>query len=437
MKPTLHSLLLSILLLLAAAAADEFRNPPDMPTNAVTPVCGEDEELFQLNMTIVEGTIWDYATYRVVTESINQVHDECVGCEVRDDNPADVRLCLPRDGCHTVFIGKRSRWISCFQGDDGQELTVSWGDKILIRSNAWLFDRIEFGEGCPAQPPSCDKDREVLFEFFYERDLFGTDNLSWALQETLEDDFGITKVTHLQGRARDQERSSVYNTACVPRDACLAFRVWNPNPPPPDEPYYDTNPISVRLDGVVYSERQLQLGGSEEVLERTILLGGPTCTVLCETDSEELFAMKYRVTQAPENSCSNNEFFESSSAVESWGAPGFRLEGSNDTRYVSEFEFHGFEINQKYAFLDCIPNEECATFRVDSDYQGDFSYRIFQNRAELIQREVQDGWYGNIRRNEGGTTTMVGVCAGAGTLSSKGAVVSSVFAVFALLVVWL
>jgi len=256
----------------------------------------------------------------------------------------------------------------------------------------------------------------------------------------LINDFGITKVTHLQhyreNYAGYSGDSSVYNTTCVPRDACLAFRVWNPNPPSPDEDYYDESSISVRMDGVVYSERQLYFGGDmEEVFERTTLLGGPDCTVLCDAASEDLFAMKYRVTQAPEYSCSNNEFFESSSAVESWVAPGFRLEGSNGTRYFSDFEFHGFEINQKYAFLSCIPNDECATFRINSDYEGDFSYRIFQNGAELTQREVQDGFfqYGN----EGGTTTMAGVCAGAGTLSSKGAVVSSVFAVFALLVAWL
>jgi len=267
------------------------------------------------------------------------------------------------------------------------------------------------------------------------------DAFSWALMETKAGENGTqNEVALVGGQAKDQESYPfIYETACVPRNSCLEFHMWNPNPP---EDYYDDDsPISVRLDRVIYSERDLGFDDFRNVYNRTIKLS-KNCPfeIACDARSEDLFAVEYEITRVPEDHCADNDSYESSPVVESWDAPDFFLI-DNKTRLYDDFIFtptqkYGFELNKTYAFLKCIPNDICAQFQIDANYTGDFWYKLFQNGAELTNREVKGKPYYYIE-------TMAGACAGAETVSSGtgtlfsvpgGVALSSTLAVFALLV---
>ena len=119
-----------------------------MPMNTATPVCNDDEELFQLQfIKKSESRYWGSdVSYRIFTESTNVTHDECISCP--SNFPGDnIQMCLPRDECHTLMVGRLSgRWIGCFHGSE--ELLVRWGDQTLLSDNAYHLESIDFGDGC-------------------------------------------------------------------------------------------------------------------------------------------------------------------------------------------------------------------------------------------------------------------------------------------------
>jgi len=122
----------------------------DVPVhNAATTVCADNEQLFRLQFTN-SGQRSSTVSYRVFTESTGAVHAECSHCSNAPQSGGDdVQLCLPKDKCHTLVLGKYlGRWVSCYQGWNEEEMVVSWGGEVLKRNNAYLFDHVTFGEGC-------------------------------------------------------------------------------------------------------------------------------------------------------------------------------------------------------------------------------------------------------------------------------------------------
>ena len=95
-----------------------------------------------------------------------------------NDSPDfDVQICLPKDECHTAVVGRNiGRWISCYNGGV-EELVMTWGGHVIRRNNAYLFESIDFGDGCQAS--YCDNDNESKFEFFMDRRDIGEAPFSW------------------------------------------------------------------------------------------------------------------------------------------------------------------------------------------------------------------------------------------------------------------
>ncbi|EJK52132.1 hypothetical protein THAOC_28632 [Thalassiosira oceanica] len=173
-------------------------NEADIPTedaDAVdeqsTPICADGEELFRLQLIAGESSYGADASYRIFTNSPSpasetEIHAECVGCENKFPG-ADVQLCLPKDQCHTIAVGRNiGRWDSCYQGGV-EELVMTWGGEIIHESNAYLFASVDFGDGCQDYK-RCD-DGEAEFEFFLDRSIFAKDApaFSWELNRLSTD----------------------------------------------------------------------------------------------------------------------------------------------------------------------------------------------------------------------------------------------------------
>jgi len=412
---------------------------PFFTTNAETPVCADDEEIFQLRLiTTDDFSSWDGApaSYRVFTESINEVHAECT-TNCRNDYPgADIQLCLPRDRCHTVGVGRAlGRWISCFNGGT-EELLVKWGSKTIRSSNAYFFDRVDFGDGCEANPV-CDVEKEVEFEFFFDRDLGNPDSFSWSLTDAV-----TNEIVYLEGQPYNKPANNTftYERVCIPRISCLEFYMgYLTNTTGLG---YDDSSYSIRLDGVIYSEGNLRMGphvgffgGSQANLNKTVILGN-NCTVesVCNSADEDLFAMEFTTAAEVECSSPSNDF-NFSSAISSQDFP-FWMKNDAGTgtlfpNYVWSGDFEDFEVSQSYAFMSCIANDKCTEFYFGTE-NSVVSYKIFQNGKELTQRVVHSD---EDDPSKGLTTTNVGVCAsGAGTSSLMyGRFVASTFTILALL----
>ena len=382
-----------------------------------TLVCGDDEELFQIRISPGKYGAGPFS-YRVITESTNEIHDECIDCG-REMTSAYVRvLCLPKDGCHTALVGRWvGRWVSC---DMMIELVVSWGGQTLRKNNAWLFDRIDFGDGCP-NDPVCDTDDEILFEFFRDSNDPIRNPISWALTDMMNSE---NQSALIEGHSGDQESFFIYEAACVPRTSCLEFNILGLNDPEND---YDASMYSVRLDGVIYSEYELRFGGSEGIMNRTILLGN-NCTVetACNATDEDLFATEFEFFAPDDSYCAETSAIFEHILV---------LKKDNETDYRNYHIWTGvyedFEVNQPYAFMTCIPKDECAKFSWQTDSPTTY-YKLFQNGEELTQRIVHTD---EDDPEKGLTTTDVGICAGAGKLSLvQGIAVSSTLSVLALFV---
>ena len=422
MKFSIRTILLFALISVIAKAEEGqesfLESLPKMPMDATTLVCGDDEELFQIQILVDEGHR-NWASYRVITESTNEVHGECIDCMVEYPG-AHVTLCLPRNGCHTALVGRANdRWNSCIQ-DLKDELIVSWGEQTLRQNNAWLFDRIDFGDGC-ANDPVCDTDDEVLFEYFRDRGFASASDveaISFSLTDLMNDN---DQIALLEGQINEQDSSVfTYESICVPRSSCLEFTIL-PTPTPEEGGYYiDFTPYSVRLDGVIYGENAVTRWGvgygPGEIIKTRILLGN-NCTVetACNATGEDLFAMEFEF-YAPDDSCN---VFESTSAIATGisSDPIFILKEDNEEVYSSHIRDRvfstGIEVNQPYASKLCIPNDECAKFSWKTENPTTY-YKLFQNGEELTQRIVHTDEDDN---DYPFTTTGAGTCAGAGKLS--------------------
>merc|ERR1719375_1894955 len=103
MKTAFHYHILSLTWLLLPPGTNARGT---MPMNTATPVCSDDEELFQLQF-ITKSWGAD-VSYRIFTESTNVTHDECIMCSIdghpEASNPlgdpdGNIQMCLPRDEC--------------------------------------------------------------------------------------------------------------------------------------------------------------------------------------------------------------------------------------------------------------------------------------------------------------------------------------------------
>lgn len=414
MKSLLPSLWL-LSLFLSPAVTNAFRD--NMPNTSVTPVCSAEEELFQLQFSTSENLFPTRSSFRIVTADNDETHAECTICEYLSPG-VSIELCLPRDECHTALVGRDlGRSIACILSDStpDHELVARWGDKTLRRNNAFLIDRINFGDGCLVETV-CDASTESLFEFFLVRDTVTRrypDPFSWTLTEFA---MGEPNKTYLEGQAPYNEESFIYKTACVPRDSCLQFYMGYPSDLIDVTPYYDDSKYSIRLDGVIYAEGALEMSSytDEKKSNHTTNLGVCTVEKLCNATAEDLFEMEFTVSStAGDKYCDNDEYHNSTSALPSSYLP-FLLRKENlrgaiyDNYYhIWSADYGGFNVNQTYASMSCIPNDECALFswQTDNPVTG---YKIFQNGEELVNREVHSE-YGP---NQGLTTTKAGVCAG-------------------------
>jgi len=434
MKTALHYHLLSLTWLLLPPGTNAYGT---MPMNTATPVCSDDEELFQLQFIMkTEFGSWGAPTsYRIFTESTNVTHDECIMCDNHFPG-GNMQMCLPRDECHTLSVGRMGRWIT-YTDVDGEELLVKWGDQTLLSDSAYHFESIDFGDGCQEDSyvdSYCDAEDEILFEFFLERrgesrwPLFSYDLTEVATSEN--------KVVHLEGEAPVNEDAFVYERKCVPRISCLEFHMGYPSNTTSTY-WYDPSSYSIRLDGVMYSEGDLMMGlnlFTKDKLNQTTSLGN-NCTVknMCNTTTEDLFEMEFTVA-APEDELEWRERYYCVSAFRS-SSFAFWFKGQKENMtiwdyYVSSSSYEGFKVNRTYAFISCIPNNECAevNFKTENPVT---SYKIYQNGEELTERVVHTEEGDSYK---GLTTTGVGACSGAATLSLvQGGVMASALTVLTLL----
>mmetsp|Transcript_26781 Transcript_26781/g.40507 ORF Transcript_26781/g.40507 Transcript_26781/m.40507 type:complete len:194 (-) Transcript_26781:366-947(-) len=180
MKSLLPSLVLWLLsLFLPPAVTNAFQD--NMPKTSLTPVCSaeEEEELFQLQfLCLQESSLFaSRYSFRIVTADDNETHAECTICKYVYPG-VSIELCL---GCHTALVGQEmGRIIACANARDGEEFVARWGDKTLRRTNAFLIDRINFGDGCQVDPV-CDANTESLFEFYLVWDNWQPSPFSWTL----------------------------------------------------------------------------------------------------------------------------------------------------------------------------------------------------------------------------------------------------------------
>mmetsp|Transcript_32801 Transcript_32801/g.37731 ORF Transcript_32801/g.37731 Transcript_32801/m.37731 type:complete len:433 (+) Transcript_32801:28-1326(+) len=397
MKTAFHYHLLSLTWLLLPPGTNADGT---LPMNTTTPVCSDDEELFQLQF-IMNSWKAD-VSYRIFTESTNVTHDECIMCSNDDDPEAgiplgdpdgNIQMCLPRDECHTLTVGRMGRWISsCFSGD-GEELLVRWGDQTLLSDNAYHFESIDFGDGCQEDSymdSYCDSEDEILFEFFLDRrGDRGYPLFSYDLTEVPTSE---NRIVHLESEAPVKEDAFIYERKCVPRISCLEFHMGYPSNTTSTN-WYDYSSYSIRLDGVTYSDGDLMMGLESfagDKLNQTTSLGN-NCTVenMCNTTTEDLFEMEFTVaaTERMVEWCEDNDYVSAFHSYEF----SFWFEGQNKNDnadyYVSSSSYESFKVNRTYAFISCIPNDECAEVYFNTENPVT-NYKIFQNGEELTERFV-------------------------------------------------
>merc|ERR1712078_686414 len=87
-----------------------------------------------------------------------------------------------------------------------------------------------------------------------------------------------------------------------------------------------------------------------------------------------------------------DEFYNNDFSFELWKPPKNNFSIANVEKYI----YSGIEANQKYTFFCCIPKDKCSSFYVSTDNQAK-GYKIFQNGAELTQREVRPAAAESIR----------------------------------------
>lgn len=394
-------------------------SPSELLADATTPACADNESLFEL---LINNKDWGAPTsYRVFTESTGDVHHECTDCRFRNNSTNareefSLELCLPKVQCHTFVVGRMiGRFVSCDRGGT-EELIVKWGGKILRSSNAYLFDSVDFGEGCPEnarENPRCDPDNEIEFEFFLDRWVgkHFPDAFTWALTEVAADE---NKAVFLEGQAlKKNESSFVYERACVPRSSCLEFYMGYPSQVTSTS-WMDRSPYSIRLDGVIYAEHELFMGldlAKGNKLNQTVYLGNE-CNVetICNSAAEDLFAMEFTTRFIAPCNKSNKNKFTSSSAISYIYFP-FWLQDPDkskyDEPYIQASWFSDFEVIQKYASMTCIPNDKCAQFFFGTDNPV-IRYKLFQNGEELKQRVfLTGGSEGRVTMTNAGN---MGVC---------------------------
>lgn len=413
-----------LLLLFSHPATTNASYWTDMPRNSITPVCSDEEELFQLQFLKDDFTREIFgASYRVVTANNETPHAECTTCSNRFPPGANIELCLPKDECHTALVSRLPyRYFSCYCGVN-EELVAKWGNKTIHRNDAFFIDRIDFGDGCQMDPV-CNAETEILFEFFLNRHYKNLPSpFSWTLSGV---EMGERSKIYLEGQAPNNGSSFVYETACVPRDSCLEFYMGYPNNT--DIRPFDNSKYSIRLDGVVYSEGDLNManGYFTKKLNQTTNLGSCTVENLCNASAEDLFEMEFTVS-----STAGDEDCESSSALEGRDLT-FKFHEEGVVGWPN-YHFHygnynDFEVNRTYAYLSCVPNNKCFVFSWETDSPIK-DYNLFQNGKELAEREVyKDDFLRKVFTN-----TKLGPCSGDITFVPRGIVVSVSLTVVTLL----
>ena len=126
---------------------------------------------------------------------------------------------------------------------------MTWGDETLTRNNAYLFDRVDFGNGCEAR---CDAESETEFEFFLDRRDVGKQArvpFTWELNEVLD---STEKTVHLEGgiEAPYYQSAFVYERKCIPRSSCYEFTMgYRSNMTQSNKTeFFDPSMYSVRFD---------------------------------------------------------------------------------------------------------------------------------------------------------------------------------------------
>merc|ERR1712176_105664 len=336
--------------------------------------------------------------------------------------------------CHSVMVFKWARNIGC-TSNGIHELLFRWGDRTILRDNAYYFESVDFGDGCLGDSyvdSYCDAENEILFEFFLYKsnapaahwNRSGLPLFSYALNELSTSD---NDIIHLEGEAPVGETAFIYERKCVPRSSCLEFYMGYPSNTTSSERVFDNIPHSIRLDGVVYSEGELLTGLGSEIFTRdksnqTTSLGYD-CTVetMCNTKTEDLLKMEFTVAAPDEmeqdGGCQDDDFISGISGND------FRFNfavqnASNWVEYL-KFPFEDFKVNHTYAFLSCLPNDGCAEVKFSPDNPVT-NYKIFYNEEEVTENVITasiitapDSYYDEWK------TTQAGDCeeSGAATLS--------------------
>lgn len=428
-------LALHILLVATVAEGQELLTTANDTNNATatTPICTENESLFRLELITGAENSWGApASYRISTESSSEIHAECSQCPNRFPG-ADIQLCLPKDQCHTAVVGRGiGRWISCYNGGV-EELVMTWGEEVLLRNNAYLFESIDFGSGC--QEKYCDDENESEFEFFLDRHREDPFPFAWELNGYTAGEGDESTGTLLrQSQAPYNQSALIYERLCVPRESCLEFYMGYPSNW--TEPFYDPNMYSVRLDGVFYRENDLRMGldlvSGEDKLNETVKLG-KSCTVhnACNSSTESLVELEFKVKGEVACTSRSNDF-EFTSAITNSDFP-FWLEDQENNDYNNWYvwdnnwyvwagDYEDFEVDQSYSFVGCIPKERCAVLNVGSDIPA--SYKVYQDGVEMTQRV-----FNTEGTKIGTTTTNLGDCpsaSGAALRLSRGILVVAV-----------
>ena len=292
--------------------------------------------------------------------------------------------CLSKDdSCHTFLIG------GSYQIDNlvfvPPSYSVFFDGELVKRSDSWLFDSVQIGNGCM---PRCSEDSESAIEFFmYDPSQFDGEEheYEWELNVT-------SSSALVSGVVKPHISPLAHEVMCIPKGSCSTFFISSLSIK--EEIRDRLNPVySLSMDGISYRKNQwladesFYLGSNNE----TTHMGSCTVEGLCDKQTEDLFSLDIK-TPAKLSSARNLPSVPTSDMRWEFGYSTY--EGEWDPMFRDFFyNDRGYDLSSRFRVIECVPKDGCdLSFNITQGSPVD-SYAVMKNGMQLDAQEVQSRFW--------------------------------------------
>ena len=285
---------------LASALTRIIENFQEVGENCV-PECGDGDGLFELEVWS-EGRAVDFRVDDGDGDTVLGCSD-WNECEPYFQSMYKRRACLPKDVCHTLVgagvdfeLLSNSLTFECrnpqlpqllgknLRLDQLQSYTASYDGETVGESRYWRDTSFRFGGNCE---PQCQPDTESLVELFsvLTRTTSPGEKISWELGPVIS-----SSPPQHSGEIELLDYDSganviYYQTMCLPKDECSAFRIAT------TKRELDMLDYSLTVDGTVLRDVKWATG---ETMNQTTYIGDCATEEICGND-ESLLSVEFAV----------------------------------------------------------------------------------------------------------------------------------------------